>query len=65
MYTLIPADPIHETSRAVLLDAGDRQVWVPKSCLRNWTAWESCGQRLYCVKKWFAYKSGLSSPKFL
>ena len=34
-YTEISGKIIHETEMAVLLDDGDMERWIPKSCIRD------------------------------
>jgi len=48
------AKAVRRTRDAVLLDAGDEEIWVPQSLL------EEVDQDLYAVPMWWAVKEGIA-----
>ena len=52
-YTEIAVHIVHETDRALLVDGGFGQVWVPKSQITSWTA------NTITLPEWLAKKKRL------
>jgi len=52
-YTTIAVTIIHETERALLVDGGFGQTWVPKSQITDWSA------NTITMPEWLAKKKRL------
>lgn len=54
---------INETDKAILVDLGDRKLWVPKSAILDesdvWSL-KNPGPGALVVAQWFAEKEGLA-----
>jgi len=49
----------HQTEDAVLIFDGDRNCWIPKSCIENGDIMEFELNTIISVEEWFAKKEGL------
>jgi len=53
-YVAIGVKVVHETEMAVLLDNGDTELWVPKSCIRDGYDIDYEGNMDLDIALWFA-----------
>jgi len=49
----------HQTEDAVLIFDGDRDCWIPKSCIENGDIMEFELNNIIGVAEWFAINEGL------
>lgn len=56
-YAEIDVETIHETDEAVLFNDGDKEFWIPRSCIEDWPDKGETGTAL--VVEWFAIKEGI------
>ena len=56
-YAEIDVKNTGETEMAVQFNDGDRQFWVPKSCLEDWPDINKTGTALVAI--WFAGEKGI------
>jgi len=56
-YTEIDVENIGETELAVKFDDGDKEFWIPMSCMEDWPEKGETGEALVAI--WFAKKMGL------
>lgn len=58
-YVEISAEIKYMTEKAVLVNDGDRDVWIPKSQIDEPDELEEGVAAGFFIKKWFAKKEGL------
>ena len=58
-YAEICYEYIHQTDEAVLISDGNRECWIPKSCIENSNGINFELDTVINVEEWFANKEGL------
>ena len=58
-YAEIYYEYIHQTDEAVLICDGDKECWIPKSCIENSSDIDFRYNTIINVEEWFAIKQGL------
>ena len=58
-YVEIFYDYRHQTDEAVLVFDGDRDCWIPKSCIEDNDFMDYENDTVINVEEWFAKKEGL------
>ena len=59
-YAEISYEYIHQTDEAVLIFNGDRNCWIPKSCVEDNDLMDYENDITINVEEWFAIKEGLT-----
>ena len=58
-YVEISSEYMHQTDDAVLIFDGDRDCWIPKSCIEYGQLIDYESNNIINVEEWFAKKEGL------
>lgn len=58
-YAEISYEYKHQTEEAVLINDGDKDCWIPKSCIENGDIIDFELNNIINVEEWFAEKEGL------
>lgn len=58
-YVEISYEYKHQTDEAVLIFDGDRDCWIPKSCIEDNRLIDYENEGVINVEEWFAIKEGL------
>lgn len=53
-YVEIPFKLVHETEEAVLITDGDKQDWIPKSCIEDGQDFDYENETEINIATWFA-----------